>query len=246
MRRNILSLLLAVSLLIIIGVASVSATGSNCSGDISIEADVPVELCTEYYDSCKWANEFPTDGGSHGWGDDVFILNWPGGGLSIHCYDRFLYGDFYSVYIIDRVGNTIVRFLCRTPEVETDSTHNGEGCPYGPHTGAGTVYSDGTCCVNLGPGTYEIRVRNELFRILMRESGRVPQCNWLDTHDDCGAWDPSGYYIHFSSCENPPVGGIWVSVDKFGLLAPYIGLVSTIVVATAVTAIYVKRINHRK
>lgn len=45
------------------------------------------------------------------------------------------------------------------------------------------------------------------------------------------------------------VGGIWVPVDKFGLLAPYIGLASTIIVATAATAataIYVKHVKHRK
>jgi hypothetical protein len=42
------------------------------------------------------------------------------------------------------------------------------------------------------------------------------------------------------------VGGIVVPVDKFGLLAPYIGLASTILVATAATAIYVKRVKHRK
>ena len=38
-----------------------------------------------------------------------------------------------------------------------------------------------------------------------------------------------------------PVGGIVDPVDKFGLLAPYIALASTISVATAATAIYVKR-----
>lgn len=43
-----------------------------------------------------------------------------------------------------------------------------------------------------------------------------------------------------------PVGGFWVPVDKLGLFAPYIGVISTIVVATAVTAIYVKRVKHRK
>jgi hypothetical protein len=42
------------------------------------------------------------------------------------------------------------------------------------------------------------------------------------------------------------VGGIVVPVDKFGLLGPYIGLASTILVATAATAIYVKRVKHRK
>jgi len=42
------------------------------------------------------------------------------------------------------------------------------------------------------------------------------------------------------------VGGISIPVDKFGLLAPYIGLASTILVATAATAIYVKRVKRRK
>jgi hypothetical protein len=42
------------------------------------------------------------------------------------------------------------------------------------------------------------------------------------------------------------VGGIIVPVDKFALLAPYIGLTSTIIVATVATVIYVKRVKHRK
>jgi len=42
------------------------------------------------------------------------------------------------------------------------------------------------------------------------------------------------------------VGGLLVPVDKFGLLAPYIGFASTILVATVAAAIYVKRVKHRK
>ncbi len=42
------------------------------------------------------------------------------------------------------------------------------------------------------------------------------------------------------------VGGVVVPVDKFGLLAPYIGLTSTILVATAAATVYVKRIKRRK
>ena len=42
------------------------------------------------------------------------------------------------------------------------------------------------------------------------------------------------------------VGGIVVSIDKFGLLAPYIGLGSTILVATATIGVYDKRVKHRK
>ena len=43
-----------------------------------------------------------------------------------------------------------------------------------------------------------------------------------------------------------PVGGIVVPVDKLALLAPYIALASTILVATAATTIYVKRVKRRK
>jgi hypothetical protein len=46
--------------------------------------------------------------------------------------------------------------------------------------------------------------------------------------------------------QNNSVGGILVPVDQFSLLAPYIGLVSTILVATVATTIYVKRVKHRK
>jgi hypothetical protein len=42
------------------------------------------------------------------------------------------------------------------------------------------------------------------------------------------------------------VGGIIVPVDKFGLLAPYIGLTSTIVVASVATAVYVKRRKEKQ
>jgi hypothetical protein len=44
----------------------------------------------------------------------------------------------------------------------------------------------------------------------------------------------------------PSVGGVVISVDKFGLLAPYIGLASTILVGAVATAIYVKRGKRRK
>jgi hypothetical protein len=40
-----------------------------------------------------------------------------------------------------------------------------------------------------------------------------------------------------------PVGGVWVPVDKLALLAPYIGLVSAVVLAVATTAVFFK---HRK
>jgi len=42
------------------------------------------------------------------------------------------------------------------------------------------------------------------------------------------------------------VGGLLLPIDKLGLLAPYIGLASTIVVATVATAVYAKRVKRRK
>jgi len=44
----------------------------------------------------------------------------------------------------------------------------------------------------------------------------------------------------------PRVGGIVIPVDKFALLAPYIGLTSTIAMAAVATAVYVKRVKRRK
>lgn len=50
--------------------------------------------------------------------------------------------------------------------------------------------------------------------------------------------------IYFSKSSG--VGGLTGSVDKLGLLAPYIGLASTILVATVATTIYVKHAKRRK
>jgi len=41
-------------------------------------------------------------------------------------------------------------------------------------------------------------------------------------------------------------GGVVIPVDKFGLLAPYISVASTILVATVATSIFVKRVKNRK
>lgn len=61
-------------------------------------------------------------------------------------------------------------------------------------------------------------------------------------------WDMAGDYLRYAYREAPPppVGGFCIPVDKLNLLAPYIGLASTILAATAATAIYVKRVKYRK
>jgi parallel beta-helix repeat protein len=45
---------------------------------------------------------------------------------------------------------------------------------------------------------------------------------------------------------SPPVGGIWIPVNKFTLLAPYIALASTIILAIAVTAVFVEYKKKRQ
>ncbi len=53
-------------------------------------------------------------------------------------------------------------------------------------------------------------------------------------------------YIRDAELETLSVGGIVVPVDKFGLLAPFIGLASTITVATVAIAFTVNRVKRRK
>jgi len=87
---------------------------------------------------------------------------------------------------------------------------------------------------------------------------QVPSDYWIDPeylYDPEMNPDQYGPQLFEPSFPFPPpeggVGGVSfpinvVPVDKFGLLAPYIGLASTILVATAATAIYVKRVKRRK
>jgi hypothetical protein len=50
-----------------------------------------------------------------------------------------------------------------------------------------------------------------------------------------------------SSCApSSSVGGVVVSVDKLGLLVPFIGMASLILAATTVTAVYVRRAKHKE
>jgi hypothetical protein len=57
-------------------------------------------------------------------------------------------------------------------------------------------------------------------------------------------------YINHTYMDNSKwtttVGGVVIPIDRLALLAPYIGLTSTIFVVTFATAVYVKRVKHRK
>lgn len=85
---------------------------------------------------------------------------------------------------------------------------------------------------------------------IMNEDG-TGQTN-LTVGQPGGASSADTFVVEQGSCgpvppEHPkPVGGITISVDNFGLLAPYIGLASTIIIATIATAVYVKHVKRRK
>jgi hypothetical protein len=55
-----------------------------------------------------------------------------------------------------------------------------------------------------------------------------------------------GTYTAYYQAPTPGVGGIVIPVDKLALLAPYIGLTSTVTVAAVATVVYVKRVKRRK
>jgi len=55
-----------------------------------------------------------------------------------------------------------------------------------------------------------------------------------------------GRIVHATHKIEPPVGGVWVALDKSGLLVPYVAVASTVTIAAAATAIYVKRARKKK
>jgi len=67
-----------------------------------------------------------------------------------------------------------------------------------------------------------------------------------DTTHVIDANNTDRYPLMYPWGKSSPVGGINIPVNKLALLAPYIALASTILVATAATAIYVKRVKRRK
>jgi hypothetical protein len=77
------------------------------------------------------------------------------------------------------------------------------------------------------------------------ESGNFDDfASTVNTH-----WPNATYiplYVSYPVGNYTGVGGVIFPIDKLALLAPYIGLTSTIIVATVATVIYVKRVKHKK
>jgi len=68
-------------------------------------------------------------------------------------------------------------------------------------------------------------------------------CNLTDTTIDVRRWAEDRYLqgrVMIWKIEAGAVGGLYIPVDKFSLLAPYIALVSTIVLAVSASVAYIK------
>lgn len=63
------------------------------------------------------------------------------------------------------------------------------------------------------------------------------------TYDGVTATNSTSFTYTVAS---PSVGGIWLPIDKFALLAPYIGLALAVLAATVASAVYVKRVKRRE
>ena len=205
--------ILAVGLLCGFALSARAAVVDNTDDTIDSGTVVTVVPGTEYSDNCVWGNVFD---GTKGWSIDTWVLTWSGGGFEIRCHDMAWYGDFYSVWIVDTSTGTTVCKLLTTPEVETDYHHS---CTDNPlHTGTGSTYSDRTYGWWLPAGTYEFKVRDELFHVLWAEgiAPTTPQ-----------PWSPAGVYIGFYSAPHiipdVPWGTVMSAVAMMVGLMAYVG-----------------------
>jgi hypothetical protein len=93
-----------------------------------------------------------------------------------------------------------------------------------------------TFTASVYPANYEFTCTTA---ISFQRSGTLP-IQW-------GTSDVEGCLIFLFTKGGPGVvGGTTLPVDKLALLAPFIGLVSLIVTATTVTAVYFRRAKHRE
>ena len=105
-------------------------------------------------------------------------------------------------------------------------------------------------------GVIEVFPELHHYGVLTLNPGSSTSYTW-DQKDAYGNYVPSGWYeaITWTELLGDPnkvfhisggVGGIEISIDKLGLLAPYIGLTSIILFATVAAVIYTKRVWHKR
>jgi hypothetical protein len=86
---------------------------------------------------------------------------------------------------------------------------------------------------------------NNQGSIILQTVGTAGVSPWAPSPINQNPYAPALRIVRVHSASKG-VGGIVVSINKFELLAPYIGLASTIMIATVATAICVKRVRRRK
>jgi hypothetical protein len=104
---------------------------------------------------------------------------------------------------------------------------------------------------NPSPGTYSYQA-GTVVSVTAIPNANYKLDHWELDGNNIGSANPisitmnTNHNLHAVFIYSPGVGGIVIPVDKFALLAPYIGLTSTIIVATVATVIYVKRVKRGK
>jgi hypothetical protein len=78
-------------------------------------------------------------------------------------------------------------------------------------------------------------------------------CDFVSVYDDYDQFIWEAYAANGTKVDTGDIlymssgpGGIVIPVDKFGLLAPYIGLTSTAMIGAVATVVYVRRAKRRK
>ena len=105
-----------------------------------------------------------------------------------------------------------------------------------PHISYGSTHPRSLKCAYHDGSTWHIETVDSVdvgeYTSIAVDSGDHPHISY---HDDTNEDLKYAYYYEWT-----PVGGVWVSVDKFGLLAPYIAL-AVAVVAVIVGTVYAKK-----
>lgn len=133
-------------------------------------------------------------------------------------------------YNVQPSYNVTIEAVCDTDGIRLPVSITMDGNPTGYNT----------------PHTFTGLTGTHTFTVPSTDSRGHPFRQWSTGSTSTTITVTSGgtYTAHYGAA--PGVGGIVIPIDNMGLLAPYVGLGSTILVATFATAIYVKRVKRRR
>jgi len=151
-------------------------------------------------------------------------------------------GLWNTPYVIDE--NNRDRYPLMNPWVNIEAYCHTEGTPISV-----SIALDGSPTHYTTPHTFTGLIGIHTFTVPDKDPNGHPFKQWStdETTTTITVATPRTYTAYYEYEAPPPsVGGVLVPVDKLGLLAPYIGLASTIVVATVATVIYIKCIKKEQ